>query len=194
MLGPAAAEAAAAVVVLHGRGHGGETMVPLVRALAREDVHFVIPSAANRTWYPDRFTAPTAANEPWLSYALDAVDTLVRRVADAPRLVLLGFSQGACLTCEYVARNPRRYDGVAALTGGLIGTDDELTRPASGFDGAPVLLTTSEADAWVPPERTRASAEILAAAGADVDLRIHPPGPHVPRPDEIAATRALIGG
>jgi phospholipase/carboxylesterase len=149
----------------------------------------VIPAAAGGTWYPQRFTAPVTANEPWLSWALEAVDAAV--LSGSPGAVVAGFSQGACLALEYVARHPRRYAGVAALTGGLIGTDAELTRPA-GLEGTPVLLTTAEDDPWVPPERTRASAEILEAAGAAVDLRVSPPGPHTVRPDEVAALRDLL--
>jgi phospholipase/carboxylesterase len=191
VLGPPTADAAAAAVVVHGRGHGTELMLDLVRRLALDDVRYVLPAAAGRTWYPDRFIAPVAANEPWLSWALEALAAAVERLADARRLALVGFSQGACLTVEYVARNPRRYDAVACLTGGLIGADDELTHP-SGLDGTPLLITTIEQDAWVPAGRTEASAAILAEAGAAVDLRVFPPGPHAVREEEIEAVRALI--
>jgi phospholipase/carboxylesterase len=191
VLGPPVAEATAAAIVVHGRGHGPDTMAGLVRALALDDVHYVLPAAAGRAWYPERFIAPLAANEPWLSWGLEAVGAAVESVAAAPRVVLVGFSQGACLTLEYVARNPRRYDGVAGLIAGLIGAEGELTHP-SGLDGTPVLITGIEGDAWVPEERTRESAEILAAGGADVDLRVFPPGPHGVHDEEVEATRALI--
>lgn len=191
VLGPPASEATTAAIVVHGRGHGPETMVDLVRLLALDDVHYVLPAAAGHEWYPNRFIAPVAANEPWLSWALGALAATVERLVDARRLVLVGFSQGACLTLEYVARNPRRYDGVAGLVGGLIGTDEELTHP-SGLDGTPLLITTIEGDAWVPPERTRASAAILAEGGADVDLRVFPPAPHTLHQEEVDAVRALL--
>jgi pimeloyl-ACP methyl ester carboxylesterase len=221
------AGAAVTAVLLHGRGSGPSSMVGLARALDAGGVRYVIPAAADGTWYPQRFTAPLEANEPWLGWALEAVDAAVetaRRAAgetsspggdapsgrgdapsspggdapsgrgDAPSsraVVVAGFSQGACLALEYVARRPRRYRGVAALTGGLIGADEELTRPA-GLDGTPVLLTTAEGDPWIPPERTRATAAILEAGGAAVDLRVFPPGPHTVRPDEVAALRDLL--
>jgi phospholipase/carboxylesterase len=191
VLGPPVADAAAAAIIVHGRGHGPELMAQLARALELDDVHYVLPAAAGNTWYPNRFIAPVAANEPWLSWALEALDSVVASLADARRLVLVGFSQGACLMLEYVARHPRRYDAVAGLSGGLIGADDELTRP-TGLDGTPLLITTSVGDAWVPEERTRESAEILAAGGADVDLRVFPPGPHTVREEELEAVRALI--
>jgi phospholipase/carboxylesterase len=191
VLGPPASEATAAAIVVHGRGHGPETMVDLVRLLALDDVHYVLPAAAGQTWYPNRFIAPLAANEPWLSWALDALAATVERLAEARRLVLVGFSQGGCLTLEYVARHPRRYDGVAGLVGGLIGTDEELTRP-TGLDGTPLLITTIEGDAWVPADRTRASAAILTEGGADVDLRVFPPAPHTLHQEEVDAVRALL--
>jgi predicted esterase len=186
-------DAAVAAVLLHGRGSTAEAMLGLADALGLDGVHYVAPQAAGGTWYPQRFLAPVAANEPWLSHALEAVDRVVERLGlPSERVALVGFSQGACLTCEYVARHARRYRAVAALTGGLIGADGELTRPGPGLAGAPVLITTAEGDAWVPPVRTRESATILAAAGADVDLRIHDPGPHGVREEELAAVRELL--
>jgi predicted esterase len=182
-------------ILAHGRGAWPESMLDLAARLALDDVHFVALAAAGRTWYPERFTAPVAANEPWLSHALEAYDAVVERLAGAgwppERLALAGFSQGACLTLEYVARHPRRYAGVAALTGGLIGEDSELTRP-DGLAGTPLLITTAEGDEWVPPGRTEESAAILAAAGADVDLRVFPPRPHGIGPEEVDALRELI--
>jgi phospholipase/carboxylesterase len=166
-------------------------MLQLARVLEVERVHYLIPAAADDTWYPRRFIEPVAANEPWLTYALEAVDAMVSRAAGFDRTVLVGFSQGACLTLEYVARNPRRYDGVAGLVGGLIGADGELTRP-TGLDGTPLLITTIEGDPWVPEARTRESAAILAEAGADVDLRVFPPGPHGITTEEVEAVRTLI--
>jgi predicted esterase len=191
VLGAPPSDAAAAAILVHPRGGGPETMAGLARVLGLDDVHYVIPAAAGRTWYPERFIAPLAANEPWLSWGLEALGAAVERVAEAPRAVLVGFSQGACLTLEYVARNPRRYDAVAGLVGGLIGAEGELARP-TGLDGTPLLVTTIEQDAWVPEQRTRESAAILAAGGADVDLRVYPPGPHALHEEEVEAVRALI--
>jgi phospholipase/carboxylesterase len=125
---------------------------------------------------------------------MEAVGAAAAALADAgwpaERLLLVGFSQGACVVLEYVARNPRRYGGVAALTGGLIGADGEVTRPR-GLAGTPVLNTSAEGDEWVPPERTRESAEILAAGGADVDLRVFDRGSHAIRAQEVDAVAAL---
>jgi phospholipase/carboxylesterase len=191
VLGPPASEAAAAAVIVHARGGGPGPMAALVRALALDDVHYLLPAAAGGSWYPQRFIVPRAANEPWLSWALEAVGAAVERVAAAPRVVLVGFSQGGCLTLEYVAQNARRYDGVAGLVAGLIGAEGEVVHP-TGLDGTPLLITGIEGDAWVPAERTRESAEILAAGGAGVDLRVFPPAPHGLHEEEVEAVRALI--
>ena len=183
VLGP---ETGPTAVLVHGRGSGPETMRDLAGRLAKEGMRCVLPAASGRTWYPQRFTAPRAHNEPWLTYALEALGTHVGDDA-----ALIGFSQGACLVLEFVARHPRRYRAVAGLTGGLIGGAGELTRP-HGLDGTPVLITTAEGDEWVPPERTRESAEILAAAGAQVDLRVFGPGSHAIRAEEADAVAALV--
>jgi phospholipase/carboxylesterase len=175
-------------VLVHGRGSGPEEMFDLAGRLAAAGVRCVLPAAAGHTWYPQRFTVPVADNEPWLTWALEALDS---HVSDGAALV--GFSQGACLVLEYVARNPRRYHAVAGLSGGLIGADGELTRP-QGLDGTPVLITTAEGDDWVPVARTRESADILAAAGARVDLRVYQPSSHAIRGEEADTVAALVAG
>jgi phospholipase/carboxylesterase len=175
-------------VLVHGRGSGPEAMLDLAGPLAAAGVRCVLPAASGGTWYPQRFTAPLADNEPWLTWALEGLGA---HVDDGAALV--GFSQGACLVLEYVARNPRRYRAVAGLSGGLIGADGELARP-TGLDGTPVLLTVADDDDWVPVERTRESAEILGAGGARVDLRVYPPSSHAVKPDEADAVAELVAG
>jgi phospholipase/carboxylesterase len=175
-------------VLVHGRGSGPEAMLDLAGRLAAAGVRCVLPAAAGHTWYPQRFTVPVADNEPWLTWALEALDS---HVSDGAALV--GFSQGACLVLEYVARNPRRYHAVAGLSGGLIGADGELTRP-QGLDGTPLLITTAEGDDWVPVARTRESADILAAGGARVDLRVYQPSSHAIRGEEADTVAALVAG
>jgi phospholipase/carboxylesterase len=195
--GVAVAEAAAAALFTHGRDQGPETMLELVDRLALDGLHYLLPVAAGRSWYPGRFMEPTESNEPMLTYALDAFGALVERLESEgwppERLALVGFSQGACLTLEYVARHPRRYGAVAGLTGSLLGPPGELTRPPAGaLAGTPLLITTAEEDEWIPVERTRESAAVLEAAGAEVDLRIMPPGEHGVDDEEVDALRALL--
>lgn len=191
-------EAAATLVLLHGRGHDPASMHALAERLELPDIACVAPGAPGGTWYPERFIAPRAANEPHLGAAHAAthaaLDDLEARGIAPARIVLGGFSQGACLACDVLAARPRPVGALAALCGGLIGSGDaELPRPAPGaLDGLPVLLTGTEEDAWVPVERVRATADVLRGAGARVDLLVSPPAPHEVHPEEVDALRALV--
>jgi phospholipase/carboxylesterase len=195
---PAPEAAAATLVLLHGRGHDPESMRALASRLELPDVACVAPAAPGGSWYPERFVAARAANEPHLSAALDtahrALDDLEARGIAPERIVFGGFSQGACLACDALAGRPRAVGALAVLCGGLIGAGpDEWPRPAPGaLDALPVLLTGTEEDAWVPVDRVRATGEILRAAGAHVDLRVSPPAPHEVHPAEVDALRALV--
>jgi predicted esterase len=191
-------DAALTLVLLHGRGHTPASMYELAERLELTDVACVAPAAPGRSWYPERFGAPRARNEPHLSAALAtahrALDDLEARGVPPARTVLGGFSQGACVACDAIAGRPRPLGALAALCGGLIGAGPgELPRPAPGALAAlPVLLTATERDAWVPVDRVRATAEILRQADAEVDLRISAPAPHEIHPDEVDALRELV--
>jgi predicted esterase len=193
-------EAVATLVLLHGRGHGPESMHALAERLDLADVACVAPAAPGGSWYPERFVAPRAVNQPHLRAALAGahrtLDELQARGVPAARVVLGGFSQGACLACDALASRPRPLGGLAALCGGLIGAGaGELPRPAPGsLAGLPVLLTGTEQDEWVPVDRVRATAEILREAGAAVNLRISAPAPHEVHPEEVDALRRFILG
>jgi phospholipase/carboxylesterase len=192
------ARTAAVLVLLHGRGHQPASMHELAGRLDLPEVGCVAPAAPGRSWYPGRFFEPRSVNEPALTHALGVVastlDDLTDAGVDPGRIVLGGFSQGACIACDAQARRPRRVGALAVLCGGLIGADDdELASPPHGaLDGLPVLLTGTEEDDWVPVQRVRRTAERLAAGGAAVDLRIHPPAEHRVHDDEIDALRELV--
>jgi predicted esterase len=193
----AALESAAAVLILvHGRGATAESMLPLAEALGRTDVAYVAPQAAAKTWYPYPFTAPIQANEPWLSSALELLQELFRGLAAKgfarERIGLLGFSQGACLSTEFVARNAARYGFVAGLSGGLIGPPGTPRDYAGSLDGTPVFLGCSDIDAHIPLERVEETAEILAGLGAAVDKRIYSGMGHTVNDDEIGAVRGML--
>jgi len=189
------------LILLHGRSHDPESMGELVRRAGLDgQVDLVAPAAPDASWYPDRFFEPRVANEPHLSAALhrvgQAIDEAVRHGVAPDRIVVGGFSQGACVACDYVARNPRPLGGLVVLCGGLIGAGGgELAEPPRGsLGGLPVLITATEADAWVPVERVRASGAALERAGARVDLRVYPPGEHAVREPEVAALVELVAG
>lgn len=193
------AEAAAAVILVHGRGAGAENMLSLAEALERPDLAYLAPQAsgaAGYAWYPQSFMAPLAANEPGLSSGLAVLDGLVGRLSAAgippERTALLGFSQGACLALEYAARHARRYGAVIGLSGGLIGPPGTPRDYPGSLAGTPVFLGCSDRDPHIPKPRVDETAEILAALGGQVTKRIYPHMAHTVNADEIDFARGML--
>lgn len=190
--------AAGAVILLHGRGAGPEDMLGLAEALTRPDLAFLAPQAPGRTWYPYSFLAPLADNEPALTQALARVDATVAGLGSkgfAPeRIVLLGFSQGACLALEYAARHARRYGGVAALSGGLIGPEGTPRDYAGSLAGTPVFIGCGDRDAHIPLWRIQESTGVLQGLGAEVIEHIYPGMGHTVNEDEIHRVQAILAG
>ncbi|MEO8520075.1 MAG: dienelactone hydrolase family protein [Acidobacteriota bacterium] len=195
--GPRPSDARCAVVLVHGRGDSAEGILGLAKEVALDDVAWLAPQAAGSTWYPYSFLSPMEQNEPKLTSALAAVGAAVDRLASegvsADRVVLMGFSQGACLSLEYAARQPRRYAAVIALSGGLIGPPGTPRDYPGTLGATPVFLGCSDIDAHIPVERVRESAEVFRRMGAQVDERIYPGMGHTVNADEIEAVRALFG-
>lgn len=189
------AQARAAMVMVHGRGASAEDILSLAAEFGAADVAYLAPQAANSTWYPNRFTAPLAQNEPWFSSAIATLDRLLEHVAaaiPAERTILLGFSQGACLTLEYAARHPQRYGGVVALSGALIENGDQPRAYDGSLNGTPVFLGCSDVDPHIPAGRVERSADLLRGLGAEVTLKIYPGMGHTVNRDEIAHVQAMI--
>lgn len=188
--------AKAAMILLHGRGATAAGMLELGEVFAQPDVAYIAPQAPGNTWYPHRFLAPIAENEPHLSNALAAVGALVDELGvkgfGPEKIVLLGFSQGGCLALEYAARNARRYGGVIGLSAGLIGPDGMTRRDTGSLQGTRVVLGCSEADAHIPIDRVRDASRTLAALGGDVVERIYPGSAHTINDDEIAQVRIAL--
>lgn len=186
----------AAMIMVHGRDAAPRNILDLVPAFSRPDVSYLAPAAAGNTWYPFSFMAEIARNEPGLSSGLAAVDALVesvvRRGVPKRSLVLLGFSQGGCLTAEYAVRHADRFAGVIVYSGGLIGPPGTTWPYGGSFDGTPVFLGCSDADAHVPLTRVDESAAVFERMGARVTRRIYPGMGHLVNEDEIAFTRVLL--
>jgi predicted esterase len=159
-------------------------------------VTYLAPAAADRTWYPYSFMAETASNEPGLSSALNVLTMLVARIEGAgvprSRIVLLGFSQGACLTAEFAVRHASRLGGVVIFSGGLIGPPGTTWDYPGHFDGTPVFLGCSDHDSHVPESRVAESADVLARMGAAVTKRIYPAMGHLVNDDEIAVAQGIL--
>jgi predicted esterase len=194
--GPAPKDAAATLILVHGRGATAESMLSLYDALGIENLAALAPQAAGQTWYPNCFLAPMATNQPDLDSALGLLDSIVNGLLlqgiPSDRIALLGFSQGACLTAEYIARHPRRYGAAMVLTGGLIGPQGTPRNYPGSLDSTPVFLGTSDPDPHVPFERVQETQTILTRLGAKVELRRYPGMPHTVNEDELDASRALL--
>lgn len=189
-------EADAAMVLVHGRGATARSIVQMGQEVHRDGVALLAPQAARNTWYPNSFLSPVEQNEPGRSSGLQAVGEAVDRAVEAgidrERVLLLGFSQGACLASEYVARNPRRYGGLVALSGGLIG---ETVDPASydgDIEGTPVFVGCSDVDPHIPLERVKATSEAFELLHGDVDERIYEGMGHGVNEDELDAVGSLV--
>jgi phospholipase/carboxylesterase len=189
-------KARVAMAMVHGRGASAADILTVAAALDRPEVSYLAPEAEGNAWYPYPFTAPIEQNQPWLDDALGVVERVVGEVlnagVDAGRLLLLGFSQGACLTLEYVARHPRRYAGVAALSGGLIGPPGLNLDHSGSFDQTPIFLGCSDVDPHIPKQRVLESAEALRRQGASVTVQLYPGMGHEVNEDELQQVRQLI--
>lgn len=189
-------QAPVVVIMIHGRGAGPANILDLVPALAQPNVTYLAPAAANNTWYPYSFMAEIDQNEPHLSSALSMLKNLVAQVEEAriarDRIVMLGFSQGACLTTEFALRNASRFGGVVAFSGGAIGPAGTTWDHSGGFEGTPMFFGCSDVDPHVPEARVRESADLCARLGAEVTTRIYPGMGHLVNDDEIAWARGLL--
>jgi predicted esterase len=187
----------ATLIMVHGRGASPVNLLDLAPRLGQEGLTYLAPTAADHTWYGYSFMAETEKNEPGLSSALHVLGSIVAAALDAgvpaERIVLLGFSQGACLASEFAVRNARRYGGVIAYSGGLIGPPGTTWAHPGDFAGTPVFLGCSDVDSHVPKTRVDESAEVFGRMGAAVTERIYPGMGHLVNDDEIAFARALLG-
>lgn len=188
--------ARAAMIMIHGRGATAESILTLVPALASDGFAFLAPQAQGNTWYPNSFLAPIPSNEPGISSGHSVIDDLVTAISDAgiprERIMLLGFSQGACLSIEYAARNASRYGGIACLSGGLIGPDGTPRNYSGSFAGTPAFLGCSDIDGHVPALRVTESAAVLRHMGAEVTMKLYPGMGHLVNEDEIAHVNAMM--
>ena len=188
--------AKAAMVMIHGRGATAESILSLTDELAHPDFAYLAPQAAGNTWYPQRFLAPIASNEPYLSSGLAVISDVLDRLSEAGippgRTILLGFSQGACLALEFAARHARRYGGVVGLSGGLIGPDGTPRDYPGSLAGTPVFLGCSDIDFHVPKERVIHTEEVLRGLGAEVTARLYPNMGHTINQDELDAVTDLM--
>jgi phospholipase/carboxylesterase len=189
-------DATAAVVLAHGRGATARSIVQTGHEFHREGVALLAPQAARNTWYPNPFTAPVETNEPGRTSGLqaiaDAIETANEAGIPVERVLVLGFSQGGCLASEYVARNPTRYGGLVALSGGLIGETIDRDDYAGDLDGTPAFFGCSDVDPHIPAERVHESATVFEDLGADVEKRLYPGMGHGINRDEVEYVSGMV--
>ena len=190
-------KAKAAVIMVHGRGATADSILTLAAEFGQPDIAYLAPQAADNTWYPYSFLAPMTQNSPGISSGLMALQNVMDKIEQAgisqEKIVLLGFSQGACLATEFAARNASRYGGVVGLSGGLIGPDD-TPRDYEGFmQDTPVFLGCSDIDSHIPVERVHLTAEVFENLGAKVTKRIYEGMGHTVNQDELEFVAELLG-
>lgn len=185
-----------ALIMLHGRGGTAEDILSLAKHLNTQDFALYAPQATNNTWYPYSFLSPVNENEPWLSSALELVTLTVEEAMNngvkKENIFFGGFSQGACLTLEYIGRNATKYGGAIAFTGGLIGDHLNTARYQGDFLQTPIFIGSSDPDMHVPVQRVHDSSEILTHLGANVSVKIYPKMGHTICQDEIDKANLLV--
>ncbi|WP_256009934.1 alpha/beta hydrolase [Desertivirga xinjiangensis] len=190
------AEADKVVIMIHGRGARAENIISLVQHLNLSDAAVLAPQATNFSWYPYSFLAPEQENQPALDSALEQIGSIIKDLQmqefSSEKIYLLGFSQGACLSLEYAARNAARYGGIIAFTGGLIGEALNLKSYQGDFLQTPVLVTTGDPDMHVPLTRVEESVAILSNMGAVVNQRVYKRREHTISQEEIELANQLI--
>jgi predicted esterase len=194
--GVALEQATGAVILLHGRGGSAEDILGLAEAMYHPGLAYLAPQAAGHTWYPYSFLAPIGQNEPWLSSALRRVEATVELATSAgistDRIVVCGFSQGACLATEFIARHPAKYAGLIAFTGGLIGPPEANLTHTGDLEGTPAFFGSGDPDPHVPWERVERSVQILRGMNASVAARRYPGRPHTISAEELDFGKRLI--
>jgi predicted esterase len=189
------ATAHAAMLLVHGRGASAADIMTVGQELMHPDFAYLAPQAAGNAWYPNPFSAPIESNEPFLSSAMSVLEEVLAKITEHvpyERVILLGFSQGACLTLEFCARHARRYGGVVAFTGGLIGPDGTPRDYSGSFQGTPVFIGSSDVDPHIAKGRVLEAAEVLKRMGAAVTVKLYPNMAHTVNADELHSAAQIV--
>ncbi|WP_025763783.1 alpha/beta hydrolase [Dyadobacter tibetensis] len=186
-----------AMIMIHGRGATAQGILDLYQYFDYPHIAYLAPQAEGGSWYPKSFMAPLQDNEPGISRGLATIDELMVGLEDIygllPRdIYLLGFSQGACLSLEYVARHAREYAGIFGLSGGLIGPDETKRDYLGSLADTPVLLGCSDVDFHIPRQRVEESGAILQRLGAKVTVQLYPDFGHNIHDNEIDYINSIL--
>lgn len=189
-------EAKAAMILIHGRGATAPSILDLAQPLHHPEMAYLAPQAANSTWYPYSFLSPIPQNEPGITSGLQVISELLDHIETAGiplnKIIIAGFSQGACLASEYVARNPARYGGLLAFSGGVIGPPGMERHDSGDLEGMPVFIGCSDVDFHIPVERVDETADLLEKLKAKVNKKIYPGMDHTIIQDEIDQAMKIV--
>lgn len=189
-------EAELAMILIHGRGASAQSMLMFADEFSGQNIHYRALQAKGHTWYPRSFMAPKQMNEPGISSGLQALYDQIKIVEDAgiplENIILLGFSQGACLTTEFAARHPRRFGAIVGFSGGLIGQQVDPKNYSGSMEQTPVFLGCSDRDPHIPKERVDETEQVFQQLNADVTKRIYEGMGHTVIRDEIEFVDTLI--
>lgn len=190
------AAAKCVAIMMHGRDRNTDDILQVADRLNLDHVAYLAPAAPDNSWYPGKFMEPLEKNQPWLDQSLAVIDNLVNAVKAKgfreTQILLVGFSQGACVVTEYVLRYPGRYGGIIIFTGGFNGPAGVERGFKGGFEGTPVFLGGSDVDEWIPEFRIHETAEIMKAMGAEVEVVIYKDMEHLINDDEIEKARRIF--
>lgn len=191
-----AEKAEVAMILIHGRGATAQSMLMFADEFQTDDIHYRAIQASGHTWYPRSFMAPKDMNEPGISSGLQAIYDQIRELNDfgvsTDKIILLGFSQGACLTTEFAARHPQKYGAVVGFSGGLIGEQIYPEKYNGSLEQTPVFLGCSDRDPHIPKERVDETEQVFKQLNADVTKRIYEGMGHTVNKDEIQFVGHLI--
>lgn len=194
--GSSLSRAKAAMIMIHGRGATAKGMLPLADQFAQPDFYYAAPQAQNHTWYPYSFLEPIEKNQPGLSSGLqliyDLLDSISQEGIPTVKIILLGFSQGACLVTEFAARHSQKLGGVVAFSGGLIGPKVSLENYSGSMDQTPVFIGCSDNDPYVPNERLDITSQVFEKLNANVNKQIYKGLGHTINEEEIKEVRGMM--
>lgn len=194
--GPAPDTVGLVAVLIHGRTQSSSDMLAVASRLNLAGMPCIVLNAADNSWYPNQFMEPVANNQPRLDFALERLDQLLsdlnERGIPNEHIAIVGFSQGACLACEYVFRKKQPFAALVAYTGGLIGPEGTQWERTGRLKGMPIFLSNGDQDPWVPLDRTRQTLEVFNAMGAQAELKVYPGRSHEVSDDEIMTSRTLL--
>lgn len=187
--------ASGAIVLVHGRGATATSILGLFDEIGHDGLAGLAPQAANSTWYPNPFMEPRESNEPGISSGLAAIDRTITEATaagiDRESIAVVGFSQGACLVSDYLARNPTRYGAGGILSGGLIGAEIDQTTYTGDLAGTPIFVGCSDTDPYIPLSRVRETVSVLDSLGAAVTEEIYERRPHGVYEEELTALNEM---